>query len=368
LQIPTLTVPPKLSTIKPETQDYLMELEHSPGDLSPSPALEEIWGQVPLLDPLADSPSSVASPTPEASPPLSARSLNLAEFFSWMANSVIFVLSYNRIEEYLTPKPDQVIQSRNQRFLHWRDQMIRVYPLSDLLNNGVFLSGTAPRSTSTTSMLMVRQGQQMLALESDLKRSITEPTLLIHAQDDLATPSYLWGYTRLENDTLLPVVDVAALLNCTLGDRAQMDHTSTQPLVARKLSSPPVASDAMVLVVDDSAAMRKLLSTALEEVGYRVLQAQDGQAAIEQLQKDFQVHLIICDIEMPRLNGFEFLRWYFQNPSIAKVPVVMLSSWDSDESRQMAMAWGAVAYFTKPYNKPKFLAMLQTIGAAGTAD
>jgi two-component system, chemotaxis family, sensor histidine kinase and response regulator PixL len=282
LQIPTLSVPPRLPAIAPEIQDYLVELGHAPAEVLPSPSLEETWEYLPIPPMLEslDSYSAVSQSNPENSSFLTTRSIKTTELFSWMANSVIFVLPYNRIEEYLAPKISQVIQSRNQRFLHWQDQMIRVYPLSDLLNDSDFLSSPASCSSQATILLIVRQGQQFIALESNLKRLITEPNLLIQAHDDPGAPSYLCGYTRLENDGLLPVVDIELLLNWTVSGQKLIDQAPMQTWVARKMSSPAVASEAD-LVVDDSATLRKLLSVALEEVGYQVLQAQDGQEAIE---------------------------------------------------------------------------------------
>ncbi|MFM7578723.1 MAG: response regulator, partial [Microcystaceae cyanobacterium] len=65
--------------------------------------------------------------------------------------------------------------------------------------------------------------------------------------------------------------------------------------------------------------------------------------------------LVICDVEMPNLNGFEFLGQRRRNPDMMKVPVAMLTSRGSDKHRQLAMHLGASAYFTKPYIEQQFL-------------
>jgi chemotaxis family two-component system sensor histidine kinase/response regulator PixL len=116
-----------------------------------------------------------------------------------------------------------------------------------------------------------------------------------------------------------------------------------------------------VLVVDDAAALRRTLALTLERAGCQVLQARDGREAIEQLQRSSSVSLVICDIEMPNMNGFEFLSHRRQDPQLSKTPVVMLTSRSNDKHRWLAMQLGATAYFTKPYLEQEFLGAIKQI-------
>jgi chemotaxis protein histidine kinase CheA/ActR/RegA family two-component response regulator len=393
LQIPILSTLPELTTID---TGPLLEPSPPPVTVSPPPSLNEIWGQDLLLK-KSSVQSSVVQPSHEtwhadSLITLIQRSFKATESLIWMANSVIFVLSYRQIEEYLAPKTYETIQSRSQRFLHWRDQMVRVYSLSELLSDSGMPSPTEQQSQQTKIMLVVRLGQRIVALESELKRLMTTPEILIQAND--ARPgSCVCGYTRLTEGESVPVVDVTALLDQTLmrsltplnqaveapskmPPRALplVNSTPHNPINAaptppssRKITPSATEISTNVLVVDDSPAMRKLLGLSLEEAGYRVIEAQDGQDAIDQLQKA-RVHLIICDMDMPRLNGFGFLKQYFREPSIAKVPVVMLSNWDSHEYRKRALALGATDYFVKPYDKSKLVAALRSISPTVRAD
>ncbi|MGL4881310.1 MAG: response regulator, partial [Waterburya sp.] len=114
-----------------------------------------------------------------------------------------------------------------------------------------------------------------------------------------------------------------------------------------------------VLVVDDSAMMRKTLTLTLQKVGYRVLQARDGQEALELLLQNSTVDLIVSDLEMPRLNGFEFLNELRKNPLPSTIPVVMLTTRINDKHRQLALHLGASAYMSKPYIEQEFLDVLR---------
>jgi two-component system, chemotaxis family, sensor histidine kinase and response regulator PixL len=118
--------------------------------------------------------------------------------------------------------------------------------------------------------------------------------------------------------------------------------------------TPPLAPH-QVLVVDDSITLRQNLTRTLERSGYRVLQARDGLEALEQLQRHKEISLIICDLEMPNMNGLEFLNAYRRNPRVSHIPVVILTSRQGEKHRQLALGLGASAYLTKPYLEHELL-------------
>ncbi|NJR60175.1 MAG: response regulator [Cyanobacteria bacterium CRU_2_1] len=122
------------------------------------------------------------------------------------------------------------------------------------------------------------------------------------------------------------------------------------------LKQPPT-----VLVVDDSINVRRFLTLTLEKAGYQVSQAKDGQEAIEKLTTGLGVHAVICDIEMPRLDGYGFLTRFKSDPVFKRIPVAMLTSRSEDKHRQLAMHLGANAYFSKPYNEQTLLQTLENL-------
>jgi CheY-like chemotaxis protein len=114
----------------------------------------------------------------------------------------------------------------------------------------------------------------------------------------------------------------------------------------------------LVLLVDDSITLRQTLALTLERSGYQVLQAKDGYEAIEQLQHQTGIELVLCDIEMPRMNGFEFLKYRQQDAALAEIPVVILTSRSGEKHRLIAAELGANDYITKPFLEHKLLATL----------
>jgi two-component system, chemotaxis family, sensor histidine kinase and response regulator PixL len=108
-------------------------------------------------------------------------------------------------------------------------------------------------------------------------------------------------------------------------------------------------------------AIREKVSLTLQNADYQVLQARDGQEALRCLEQHPDVRLVMSDIEMGNLNGFEFLRDRLQNPQMTRIPVVILSSHTSPEYRQLAQKLGAVAYLTIPYEPKSLLKTIATI-------
>ena len=126
-----------------------------------------------------------------------------------------------------------------------------------------------------------------------------------------------------------------------------------------KLSPTPNHHKSTILIVDDSINVRRFLALTLEKGGYQVEQAKDGQDALEKLESGLKVAAVICDIEMPRLDGYGFLGRINSSLDLKHIPVVMLTSRSGNKHRQLAMQLGARAYFSKPYNEQE---LLQAVG------
>jgi two-component system chemotaxis response regulator CheY len=110
-----------------------------------------------------------------------------------------------------------------------------------------------------------------------------------------------------------------------------------------------------VLVVDDSAIMRKVIEQILEMLGHEAVPAANGVEAFDRLKEHDDVKLILLDWNMPEMNGIEFLRAVKEKPGLDKIPVIMLTT--ESERRKMieAIEAGAKHYLTKPF-QPETLA------------
>jgi chemotaxis family two-component system sensor histidine kinase/response regulator PixL len=114
-------------------------------------------------------------------------------------------------------------------------------------------------------------------------------------------------------------------------------------------------------VVDDAISLRQTISLTLQKSGYQVIQAQNGVEALEKLQLHPEIQVVISDLEMPRMNGFEFLSNLRQHPNFAKIPVIILTSRSAEKHRQLAKQLGANDYLTKPYLEHEFLSKIKDL-------
>ena len=313
--------------------------------------------------------------------------LTIAKLLVCFIGSTALAMPSDSIEEIIVPKAEQIKESGRERFLHWRGQIVPTYRLADMLDYACPLPETSPSKAliSVASpvswalpLLILRHGQQVIALEID--RLVTEQELVIKPFGSvIAPPNFTYGCTILGDGSLIPVIDAAALLNQILGQNLAATATTIVPNSQRAIaltengaslskSVIKTAKAPTVLVVDDAVALRRTLALTLERAGCRVLQARDGREAIEQLQQSPSVNLVVCDIEMPNMNGFEFLSCRRQDLKISKIPVVMLTSRSNDKHRWLAMQLGATAYFTKPYLEQDFVAAIKQIISQNTPE
>jgi chemosensory pili system protein ChpA (sensor histidine kinase/response regulator) len=110
----------------------------------------------------------------------------------------------------------------------------------------------------------------------------------------------------------------------------------------------------VVMVVDDSITMRKVTSRVLENHSLEVITAQDGVDAVEKLH-DRVPDLMLLDIEMPRMDGYQLLEHIRADARLRHVPVVMITSRAGQKHRKKARTAGANAYLTKPYQEAELI-------------
>ena len=126
-----------------------------------------------------------------------------------------------------------------------------------------------------------------------------------------------------------------------------------QAQVAVEESSEPVRR-ATIMVVDDSITVRRVTQRLLEREGYQVLLAKDGVDALEQIAAR-QPDLMLVDIEMPRMDGFDLVRHVRAAAATSEIPIIMITSRSADKHRNLALQLGVNAYFGKPYQQTVLL-------------
>lgn len=321
--------------------------------------------------------------------------LTIAPLLIAEAENKLYALLDDAIEQILLPQADQVKERNNCRVLQWEEDDQKIWiPVHSLSKSLQYHSIARPAPThippsnqpAIKPIILIRHQGSLFGLEVD--QLIGEQELIIRPLSPLLTPpSYIHGACIVADGRSALVMDVALLMQQTLNLATSTPSTTVtqvnrwsevtspalpsvaiQPKLLPQLlpahstpssSTPsrlttPATAQPQILVVDDSITTRQNLTLVLQKAGYQVVQAENGFEAITQLNYHHQIQLVVCDLEMPVMNGFEFLR-HLQQPPRLNIPVLMLTSRSDEKFVSLALQLGAAAYMTKPYIEHRLL-------------
>lgn len=168
----------------------------------------------------------------------------------------------------------------------------------------------------------------------------------VHRQASVA-PGVM-GATVMADGSVLPIIEMHDLA------KALQDHASAS------FGNVEEQQPAKILIVDDSVTMRKVGVRLLSRNGYQAETAKDGLDALE-IAPVFEPDLILLDIEMPRMDGFEFAGQLRLLPRFAETPIVMITSRTGDKHRSKAAELGVNEYLGKPYKEEDLLAVIDRL-------
>lgn len=116
----------------------------------------------------------------------------------------------------------------------------------------------------------------------------------------------------------------------------------------------------IIMTVDDSASVRQMVSFTLRDAGYQVLEAVDGQDAVNRLNGT-SVHMVITDLNMPNLDGIGLIRALRAIAAFKFIPIVMLTTESQDTKKQEGKAAGATGWIVKPFKPEQLLAVVKKV-------
>ena len=185
---------------------------------------------------------------------------------------------------------------------------------------------------------------------------------LIHAVEIVVKPvgvqiaalDGIEGATVLGDGDVALILDLVDLWNTRHFERADIDQAS---LVAKLEEE---ASPATVMVVDDSLTVRRVTERNLSKYGITTLLATDGVDALDKLSEQIP-DVMLVDIEMPRMNGFELTELVRDDPSYKDIPIIIITSRSGPKHRERAMELGATLYLTKPYQEVELMNAINSV-------
>ncbi|MGI9290770.1 MAG: Hpt domain-containing protein, partial [Gammaproteobacteria bacterium] len=201
------------------------------------------------------------------------------------------------------------------------------------------------------SVILVEAGDNSTALVTD-EAADNREIVVKPMSPLLAGIRGVAGATILGDGKVVVILDAPALVRSGLSSVPE-DEIAPQVTVDEDL--PPLA-----LVVDDSITMRRVTQRLLERNGLRVITAKDGVEALEVLQ-DNHPDIVLLDVEMPRMDGFEFAGHVRNNPELEDLPIVMITSRTGEKHRARAIEVGVNDYLGKPYQEFEMLEAVQNL-------
>ena len=197
-------------------------------------------------------------------------------------------------------------------------------------------------------LLLFRTGDTLVALLVESIVSSRE-IVLKSVGEQLNTIPALSGATILGDGNVAFILDIPALVE---SDKALTESEQLKPIQARHT---PIA-----LIVDDSITMRKASGNLLKRHGFDIITARDGVDAVNQLNLQIP-DIILLDIEMPRMDGFEFATLVRNNAQYHDLPIIMITSRTGDKHRERAQELGVNAYMGKPYQEEQLVNTMQKL-------
>jgi len=262
------------------------------------------------------------------------------------AGTQLYAVPATMIEQVQELKEKSLAALREKGVAEWQGNRYPLHFLPHLLGD----ANAVPEARRRYWVLLLRSGSQRVAVQIDELKGNQEVVVKnIGAQ--LARVVGIAGATVLADGQVVLILNPVALAS---RQPAASVQSAVPVAVVREAT---VAAVPTVMVVDDSLTVRKITSRLLNREGYEVVLAKDGVDALEQLV-EVMPDVILSDIEMPRMDGFDLLRNIRSDDRLKHLPVIMITSRTADKHRNYAAEIGANHYLGKPYDEEELLRLV----------
>ncbi len=232
-----------------------------------------------------------------------------------------------------------------------------IYEMSQLLG----LPPTRISDEAQLPLLMTRTGDQRAAVRIDAVVGSREIVVKSVGPQISSVPG-IFGATIMGDGSVVMILDLAPLVRrvAALRERVEAGEVVAAPVMPAPAPIEETRAHPLIMVVDDSITMRKVTTRVLERNDMDVVTAKDGLDAVEKLQ-DKVPDLVLLDVEMPRMDGYELATYMKNDQRLKMVPIIMITSRTGEKHRQRALEIGVERYLGKPYQESDLLHNVQEI-------
>ena len=242
-----------------------------------------------------------------------------------------------RVEEIVSIQPAEMKSLGGRQAMRWRDRSIPLVSLGSLLGLPSVQDPENDRSINPHCLpvIIASYGAKRIAFQVDRIRG-EEEIFLKSLESQLGKMNFISGATILGDGGIVIVLNVTDMIQASQNTTRSATHKESyvQKTMRR------------ILIVEDSLTSREMERNILEAHGYHVQTAVDGLDALEKLAQK-PVDLVVSDVEMPRMGGFEFCQTLRQRLETKDLPVIFITSLDKEEEKRRGIEAGGQAYITK---------------------
>ncbi|MGB5940695.1 MAG: Hpt domain-containing protein [Rhodanobacter sp.] len=263
-----------------------------------------------------------------------------------------FAIPMTSVQGVARVNPDDLaeLMAQDEPSFQYGSEAYGIHDLAELLG----LPPGLPTEDEQQPLLLTRAGDLRAAIRIDAVLGSREIVVKSVGPQISSVPGLL-GATIMGDGSVLIILDLAPLVRHGIIRREQRlaeGLSAVQTPVVEEVQVKP-----LVMVVDDSITMRKVTSRVLERHEYEVSTAKDGVDALEKLHERVP-DLMLLDIEMPRMDGYELATQMKADPRLRDVPIIMITSRSGDKHRQRAFDIGVDRYLGKPYQEADLLVQI----------
>jgi chemosensory pili system protein ChpA (sensor histidine kinase/response regulator) len=262
------------------------------------------------------------------------------------------------VEQVQQVRAEALLELYVRRSVDWMGKSYPLHYLPRLLGD----TAHTPETQRYNAVLLLKSGHAVAAVHVD-EMVGNQEIVVKNIGPQLARVSGVSGATVLGTGEIVLIINPVQLAQ--RADIPAFDPNAEAQAAVH--AAAPAAGPPLVLVVDDSLTVRKITSRMLAREGFAVQTAKDGIDALQVIAEQIP-DMILLDIEMPRMDGFEFTKTVKNDPKLAHIPIIMITSRTADKHRARAAELGVDLYLGKPFQEEELLRNLrEMLGVAATA-
>jgi chemosensory pili system protein ChpA (sensor histidine kinase/response regulator) len=255
------------------------------------------------------------------------------------AAHAVYALPGTMVEHVQQVKPAELSALYAQQYVDWQGKRYPLFYLPRVLGDDQAEVVSLPHNP----ILLLRSGEQRIALHVDALLGNQE-VVVKNIGPQLARLPGIAGATVSSSGAVILIINPVAFTQ----------RIAVTRKIAKKVETEAVHTKPLIMVVDDSLTVRKITTRLLERSGYLTVTAKDGVDALEQLM-EISPDVMLLDIEMPRMDGFELAKRLRQDSKTKALPIIMITSRTADKHRNYAMELGVNEYLGKPFQEEELL-------------